>query len=120
MRMRVTGSGFDMRGARATQLRKPGGAGTLILLMGALTLILSACNIGGGAPSGNAALAANQIFTWPYVDANGTMGHNAVLDPSQITTYKDLALVSMIYTNLVTFSPTLGIQPDAATRWDVD
>ena len=47
------------------------------------------------------------------------MGHNAVLDPAQITTYKDLALVSMIYTNLVTFSPTLGIQPDAAKTWDV-
>ena len=72
--MRVTSSGFDMRGARATQPRKPGGAGTLILLMGALTLILSACNVGGSTPSGNAALAANQVFTWPYVDAEGYNG----------------------------------------------
>lgn len=117
--MRATNSGFTAGGAHATRSRKPGRAGTLIALMGALTLILSACNIGGGAAVGNVSLAANQIFTWPYVDSTGTMGHNAVLDPAQITTFKDLSLVSMFYTNLVTFSPTLGIQADAAKSWDV-
>ncbi len=117
--MRATGSGFATCGAHATQSRKPSKVGLLIALMGALTLILSACNIGGGAAAGNISLASNQIFTWPYVDKSGIMGHNAVLDPAQITTYKDLSLVSMFYTNLVTFSPTLGIQPDAATSWDV-
>ena len=46
--MRVSELRFDMRGAHATHPHKPGGAATLMLIMGALTLILSACNIGSG------------------------------------------------------------------------
>lgn len=118
--MRATIPGLETGGARATRPRTKGRAATLLTLMGALTLILSACNIGLGGGTTTVSLAANQSFTWPYVDNNGVMGHNAVLDPAQIITYKDLALVSMVYTNLVTFSPNLGIQPDAATHWDVD
>ncbi|HEX9038120.1 MAG TPA: peptide ABC transporter substrate-binding protein [Ktedonobacterales bacterium] len=118
--MRATSSGLETRGARATQSRSQRRAATLLALFGAVTLILGACNIGGAPSTGDSPLAADQTFTWPYVDVNGTMGHYAVLDPAQIITYKDLSLVSMIYTNLVTFSPTLGIQADAATYWDVD
>src|SRR6187551_1103975 len=118
--MRATSLGFGMRGARATQSRKPGRAGTLIALMGALTLILSACNIGVGGGASNASLAPDQIFTWPYVDASVTMGHNVVLDPPLNTTLKDAGTISMIYTGLVTFTQGLGVRGDAATRWDVD
>jgi oligopeptide transport system substrate-binding protein len=118
--MRATSSGFDTRGVRATQSRKPGKAGTLIALMGALTLILSACNIGVGGGASNTALAPDQTFTWPYVDKNATMGYNVVLDPPLNTTLKDAATISMIYTGLVTFTQGLGVRGDAATRWDVD
>lgn len=119
--MRATSSGFDrQRGARATQRRKPGRAWALSTLLGALTLILSACNIGVGGPSTNSAQAANQVFTWPYLDQNGTMGLNEVLDPALNTTLKDAATISMIYTGLVTFTPALGVRGDAATRWEVD
>jgi oligopeptide transport system substrate-binding protein len=120
MRMRATSPSLDVSGAHATQPQKSGRAATLLALLGALTLILSACNIGGGAAAGPDALAPDQTFTWPYVDASGIMGHNTVLDPALITTAKDYAMVTMIYTNLVTFSPNLGIAPDAATHWDVD
>jgi peptide/nickel transport system substrate-binding protein/oligopeptide transport system substrate-binding protein len=108
---------FEIHGARATQARGRARAATLFAFVGALTLVLSACNIGGAASGPT--LAANQTFTWPYVDSNNYMGHNTVLDPAQIITAKDYAMVNMIYTNLVTFTPTLGIAPDAATHWDV-
>lgn len=118
--MRATSPSLGVSGAHATRPQKSGRTATLLALLGALTLILSACNIGGGAAAGVDALAPNQTFTWPYVDNSGTMGHNTVLDPALITTAKDYAMVTMIYTNLVTFSPNLGIVPDAATHWDVD
>ncbi len=108
-----------MRGAHATPSRKHGKAGILLAFMGALSLILSACNIGGSASSGPTALAPNQTFTWPYVDANGVIGHNEVLDPAFVTTLKDSGAIDMIYTGLVTFTPSLGVRGDAATRWDV-
>jgi oligopeptide transport system substrate-binding protein len=109
-----------MRGARATQAHKSGRAGMLIAFMGALSLILSACNINiGGASSTNTALAKSQVFTWPYVDSSDTIGHNEVLDPAFVTTLKDSGTVDMIYTGLVTFNSSLGVRGDAATRWDV-
>lgn len=91
-----------------------------MLVVGALSLMLSACSGGLGAPPTSAALAANQTFTWPYVNASGTFGHNEVLDPSEISSLIDTGTISMLYINLVTFSPTLTVQPDAATSWSVD
>lgn len=116
--MRATNSGIDKRGARATQTHKPGRAkATLAALLGALSLILSACNI-GGAPTTSTALAANQIFSWPYWGYD-TIGHNEVLDPAFVTTAEDSGTIDMIYTGLVTFTSSLGVRGDAATRWDV-
>ncbi len=93
---------------------------TLALALSALALTLSACSSGFGAPSSNATHAANQTFTWPYVTSAGVFGHNEVFDPAEVSSLIDTGSISMIYTNLVTFSPSLTVQPDAALRWDVD
>jgi ABC-type transport system substrate-binding protein len=112
-----------LRGLRGGAARTPrtgrAGAQTVALLLGALSLPLAACNA-IGSPSTNGDLAASQSFTWPYVDAAGTFGHNEVLDPAEITSLKDTGTTSMLYMGLVTYSPTLTVRPDAAQRWDVD
>jgi peptide/nickel transport system substrate-binding protein/oligopeptide transport system substrate-binding protein len=118
--MRAT-PGFELggaRGAQAAMARSRRHLATLLALFGAFSLLLSACSVAGG-NSNVVQLSKDQLFSWPYVDASGIMGHNMVLDPAEITTAKDYAVVTMIYTNLVTLTPNLGIAPDAATRWDV-
>jgi peptide/nickel transport system substrate-binding protein/oligopeptide transport system substrate-binding protein len=92
----------------------------LALVLSALALPLAACNASFGTPATNATLAANQTFTWPYVDAAGVFGHNEVLDPSEVTTLKDTGTISMLYMGLVTYTPALTVQGDAAKSWDVD
>ncbi len=92
---------------------------TFALLLGALMTPLAACNALGPS-TGNSALAASQTFTWPYVDASGQIGHNEVLDPAVVASLKDTGTINMLYTGLVTDSPTLTVEPDAALRWDVD
>ncbi|HEX8982544.1 MAG TPA: peptide ABC transporter substrate-binding protein [Ktedonobacterales bacterium] len=92
---------------------------TFVLLLGALTVPLAACNALGPS-SGNSALAASQTFSWPYVDQSGKIGHNEVFDPALVAALKDTGSVSMLYTGLVTQSPTLTVQPDAALNWSVD
>lgn len=95
-------------------------ARTLALLLGALTLPLAACNASFGAPASSATPAANQTFTWPYVEAAGVFGHNEILDPAEVTTLKDTGTLSMLYMGLVTYTPALTVQGDAASRWEVD
>lgn len=119
--MRATSFRFQWRRrAPVTPGRKAGGAWALVGAMGVLTLVLSACNVGGVGATTGSSLAANQTFTWPYVDSNDTMGYNEVLDPALITTLKDVSTINMIYTGLVTFKSNLGVRPDAATHWDID
>jgi peptide/nickel transport system substrate-binding protein/oligopeptide transport system substrate-binding protein len=83
--------------------------------------MLSACSGGlGGQGATSNTLAAKQSFTWPYVSSAGTFGHNEVMDPAEISSLIDTGTISMLYSGLVTFSPTLAVQPDAASNWDVD
>lgn len=92
---------------------------TFALLLGALTVPLAACNALGPS-TGNSALAASQTFTWPYVDQSGQIGHNEVFDPAVVASLKDTGSTSMLYMGLVTYSPALTVQPDAALSWNVD
>ncbi|HZC05560.1 MAG TPA: peptide ABC transporter substrate-binding protein [Ktedonobacterales bacterium] len=105
-----------------TRTRRHGSsaARTLTLLVGALSLMLSACSGGLGGQGSAATLAANQTFTWPYVTSAGVFGHNEVLDPAEISTLNDAGTISMLFTGLVTFSPTYQVQGDAAQTWDPD
>jgi len=90
------------------------------LMMSALALPLAACSAGFGGASSGAPLAATQTFTWPYVDTAGVFGHNEVFDPAEVTTLKDTGTISMLYMGLVTYTPSLTVQGDAASRWEVD
>lgn len=112
--------GFELRGARGAQAAPQSRrlATTALALIGAFSLLLSACSIGGNGAN-SVSLASNQTFTWPYVNSLGVMGHNVVLDPAIVSSLYDYQIVSVIYTNLVTFTPTLQIAPDAATSWDI-
>lgn len=108
------------RGPTQARRRSTGAARTLALLLGVLALPLAACNAGFGGQQTGAALAKDQTFTWPYVDAAGVFGHNEVLDPAEISALKDTGTINMLYTGLVTFSPTYQVQGDAARTWDID
>lgn len=93
---------------------------TLPLIFAALTLMLSACSGGLGGPQGGSPLAASQTFTWPYVSAVGSYGHNEVLDPAAVSTIYDANNINMLYMGLVTFDSTYRVVGDAAKTWDVD
>ncbi len=93
---------------------------TLTMLFSVLALSLSACSGGFGGPASSGSLAKNQTFTWPYVTSSGTFGHNEVLDPAEVSSLIDASTISMLYMGLVTYTPTLTVQGDAAARWDVD
>ena len=109
------------RGPTTSARRSRGStARMLTALLGALSLMLSACSGGLGAQGANAGLAPNQTFTWPYITTSGTFGHNEVMDPAEISTLEDAASVSMLFTGLVTFSPSYQVEGDAAKTWDVD
>lgn len=109
------------RGPTTSARRHSGSkARTLTALLGALSLMLSACSGGLGAQGGGAPLAADQTFTWPYVTSSGSFGHNEVLDPAEVSTLIDAQTISMLYTGLVTFSPTYQVQYDAARTVDMD
>ena len=106
------GHGDSRRGSNAARV--------VALVVGALALPLAACNAGFGGGASDAAFSPTQTFTWPYVDAAGVFGHNEVLDPAEISELKDASNISMLYTGLVTFSPSYQVQADAAQSWTVD
>lgn len=89
-----------------------------LMLIGLAALLISAC-----APStGQAPLAKNQVFIWPYTPLHphdNSNQHDAVLDPAVLGYANDSGTVGMLYEGLVTFDSQLQPVPGAAT-WDVD
>lgn len=89
-----------------------------LMLIGLAALLISAC-----APStGQAPLAKNQLFIWPYTPlhpADNSIQHDAVLDPAALAFANDSGTIGMLYQGLVTFDSQLQPVPGAAT-WDVD
>jgi oligopeptide transport system substrate-binding protein len=92
----------------------------LLALVGLVAVSLAGCTPTG---SGQAGLAQDQTFTWPYVNATATENPQldvAVLDPAVITSAQDSSNIAMLYSGLVTLnSSTLQVEPDAATSWDI-
>jgi peptide/nickel transport system substrate-binding protein/oligopeptide transport system substrate-binding protein len=108
------------RGVRQNSHRRSRAAHTLALVFSALILPLAACSAPLGGQTAGAQLAATQTFTWPYVTATGSFGHNEVFDPAEISSLIDTGTISMLYTGLVTFSPNFKVIGDAAQTWDID
>ncbi len=93
---------------------------SLLALAGLAALSLASCSSSNNGP---AALAANQTFTFPYVNATAVQNptiDEAVLDPAVITNAIDSSTMDMLYSGLVTLnSATLQVEPDAASSWSV-
>jgi peptide/nickel transport system substrate-binding protein/oligopeptide transport system substrate-binding protein len=81
-------------------------------LLALLLFILSAC---ATTQSTGQTMAKNQVFVWPFQKAIDQINHGEVFDPAVIATTYDMTTASMIYSGLVTFSPTMQVVPDAAT-----
>jgi oligopeptide transport system substrate-binding protein len=96
-------------------------AGMLPALTALLALSLAGCGPSGNSP---AALAPNQTFRWPYINATAVenpTAHIAVFDPAVVSNYVDASTVMMLYSGLVTLdSATLQVIPDLASRWSLD
>ncbi|WIG58133.1 MAG: oligopeptide ABC transporter, substrate-binding protein OppA [Ktedonobacterales bacterium] len=91
----------------------------LITLAGLAALLLTACAGQGG---GQAPLAANQVFTWPYVPP--PIGATSILDgqdfdPAIAQYANDSGTIGMLYAGLVSYDSNLNVVGDAALKWEV-
>ena len=87
-----------------------------LALMGLIALLVAACGPDSG---GQAALAKDQTFTWPYFGTDQA-NFGEVLDPTSIFAAEDTGTISMLYSGLVTYGPNLSVVADLAKDWTVD
>lgn len=95
----------------------------LLLWLGALLLVLSACGsngnaIGGGGvtptATGTPKLAAHQVLSFPNVG----IADSGSLDPAQGPDANTSLIINMIYSGLVSLDVHSNVQPDQAS-WDI-
>ena len=93
------------------------------MLIGLAALTLAACASDNG---GQAALAKNQVFVFPYtlggaanIGGVANKSHDATLDPAILSLAADSNTADMLYSGLVTYGSNLQVVPDAATSWEI-